>query len=336
ALLNVVYPHYTRPIPSLSLVQFVLDPEQGKLTTGLRIPKDTDLYSRPVAGTPCRFRTCYETTLWPVTIAAAKWVTPHELKPAVRAPDAVAALRLELACLPDVTFEQLELETLRLHISADANLASTLYELLCNNCIEILVRDPTPGSGREPLVLPASALEPAGFGEDEGLLPTPRRSFLGYRLLQEDFTFPDKVFLLDVGRVRWGRAAAARSAGRLSRLPAAPGVRHVSRRVLLPGPGRVRAGAGGGVRRACGGGVPDLAVRAERAAADARDGCDHGDVPAGLHAHREPVPQDIRAGAADAAAERVPADRGRAAARLHGHLLGRGGEGHDAGRRGAA
>ena len=126
ALLNVVYPHYTRPIPSLSLVQFVLDPEQGKLTTGLRIPKDTDLYSRPVAGTPCRFRTCYETTLWPVTIAAAKWVTPHELKPAVRAQDAVAALRLELACLPDVTFEQLELETLRLHISADANLASTL------------------------------------------------------------------------------------------------------------------------------------------------------------------------------------------------------------------
>ena len=30
--------------------QFVLDPEQGKLTTGLRIPQDTDLYSRPVAG----------------------------------------------------------------------------------------------------------------------------------------------------------------------------------------------------------------------------------------------------------------------------------------------
>src|SRR5690606_34896088 len=207
ALLNVVYPHYTRPIPSLSLVQFVLDPEQGKLTTGLRIPKDTDLYSRPVAGTPCRFRTCYETTLWPVTIAAARWVTPHELKPAVRAPDAVAALRLELACLPDVTFEQLELETLRLHISADANLASTLYELLCNNCIEILVRDPTPGSGREPLVLPASALEPAGFGEHDNLLPAPRRSFLGYRLLQEYFTFPDKFFFLDLGGFEQVRAA---------------------------------------------------------------------------------------------------------------------------------
>lgn len=207
ALLNVIYPHYTRPIPSLSLVQFVLDPEQGKLTTGLRIPKDTDLYSRPVAGTPCRFRTCYETTLWPVTVAAAKWLAPHELRPAVRAPDAVAALRLELACLPDVTFEQLELETLRLHISADANLASTLYELLCNNCIEILVRDPTPGSGREPLVLPASALEPAGFGEDEGLLPTPRRSFLGYRLLQEYFTFPDKFFFLDLGGFEQVRAA---------------------------------------------------------------------------------------------------------------------------------
>src|SRR5215213_1138626 len=48
SLLNVVYPHYVRPIPSMSLVEFELDPEQGKLTTGLRVPQGAQLYSRPV------------------------------------------------------------------------------------------------------------------------------------------------------------------------------------------------------------------------------------------------------------------------------------------------
>src|SRR5207247_10710509 len=31
ALLSVVYPHYLRPLPSMSLVEFHLDPEQRKL-----------------------------------------------------------------------------------------------------------------------------------------------------------------------------------------------------------------------------------------------------------------------------------------------------------------
>src|SRR5690606_18441032 len=31
ALLEVIYPHYVRPMPSMSIVQFDLDPEQGKL-----------------------------------------------------------------------------------------------------------------------------------------------------------------------------------------------------------------------------------------------------------------------------------------------------------------
>src|ERR1700675_966499 len=39
ALLSVLYPHYIRPIPSSTIVQFHLDPEQGKLSTALPIPR---------------------------------------------------------------------------------------------------------------------------------------------------------------------------------------------------------------------------------------------------------------------------------------------------------
>src|ERR1035438_2970015 len=55
ALLNVVCPHYVRPIPSMSVAEFQL--RTGKLTTSAKVPRGSLLYSRPVDGLPCKFRT---------------------------------------------------------------------------------------------------------------------------------------------------------------------------------------------------------------------------------------------------------------------------------------
>ncbi|HUK20265.1 MAG TPA: type VI secretion system baseplate subunit TssF [Gemmatimonadales bacterium] len=200
ALLSILYPHYLRPTPSMSIVEFFLDPEQGKLTTGLRIPRESTLYSRPVAGTPCKFRTCYDTTLWPLSVVTAQWRAPDQLQPPIAPGKAAAAVRLELRCFPDVTFDKLELNTLRLYLNGEGTLVSTLYEVLCNNCVQILIRDSRPGAGpkRSTIVLPSSALRPVGFGPDEGMLPIPRRAMVAYRLLQEYFTFPEKLLFLDL------------------------------------------------------------------------------------------------------------------------------------------
>jgi len=206
-LLQVVHPHHVRPVPSMSIVAFELDPEQGKLTTGFRIPRESPLYSRPVSGTPCRFRTCYDTTLWPFTVVEAQWLTPDRLKPAIKASDAVAALRLVLRCFPDVSFDKLEIDTLRLYLNGEGALVSTLYELLCNNCVQVILRDPAPKSKRSPVPLPPPALRPVGFAKDEGMLPYPRQSLLAHRLLQEYFTFPEKFSFLDVTGFDQARAA---------------------------------------------------------------------------------------------------------------------------------
>jgi type VI secretion system protein ImpG len=207
ALLNIVYPHYIRPIPSQSLVQFHLDRDQGKLTGGLQIPRGSLIYSRPVGGMPCKFQTCYDTTIWPIELASARWLTPHELKPPIRSTEATFALRLELHGLPEVRFSGLDLSALRLHINAEANLAAILYELICNNCVSVILRDLTTGSRSPQIVLPSSAVQPVGFGEDEGMIPYPRRSFLGYRLLQEYFVFAEKFFFLDVSGFDQARTA---------------------------------------------------------------------------------------------------------------------------------
>jgi type VI secretion system protein ImpG len=197
SLLGILYPHYIRPIPPMSIVEFHLDPEQGKLTTGFKVPRGSLLYSRPVDGVPCRFRTCYETTLWPVRVVEAQWRTPDRLQPAIKAADAVAALRVELRCLPDVSFDKLAMKALRFYLNGEANLVHALYELLSNNCVQILVRDPS--RPQRTVQLPPSGIRPCGFSEEESMLPYSRRSFVGYRLLQEYFAFPEKFFFLELG-----------------------------------------------------------------------------------------------------------------------------------------
>jgi type VI secretion system protein ImpG len=197
ALLNIVYPHFVRPIPSMAIADFQVDIEHGKLTTGLKIERNTMLYSRPVGGVPCKFRTCYETTLWPITVTSAEWKTPDLLKPTVKVPDVRHALRLEIHSAPDAPLPGLGLDCLRFHLAGPGNVAHTLYELLCSRLARIVVRDPS-NPKIQGVTLPASALRPVGFAEDEGMLPYHRRSFLGYRLLQEFFTLPAKFLFLDV------------------------------------------------------------------------------------------------------------------------------------------
>jgi type VI secretion system protein ImpG len=198
ALLSVVYPQLVRPIPSMSIVEFQLDPEKGKLTTGLPIPRGSSLFSRPVAGVPCTFRTCYDTVLWPLTVSAAEWRAPSRLAPPVRAVDSTAAVRVELRTAPDVKLHDLKIDRLRFYLDGEGGLVNSLYELLFSRLNRIVVRDPTSGSKIAPITLPASALKPVGFEPDEAMLPYADRSFHGHNLLLEYFAFPEKFLFVDL------------------------------------------------------------------------------------------------------------------------------------------
>jgi type VI secretion system protein ImpG len=205
ALLNVVYPHYTRPIPSMSIAEFHL--REGKLTTLFKVPRNATLYSRPVGRQPCTFRTSYDTDVWPMSVREAQWTAIDRLDPPLRAPGAVAALRVRIDCWPDVRFADLPLESLRFYLNGEPALVHTLYELLCNNCTSIVLRDPRPKFRQRPIELVADALKAVGFGDDEALLPYSDRSFGGYRILQEYFAFPERFFFLDLRGLDALRAA---------------------------------------------------------------------------------------------------------------------------------
>lgn len=205
ALLNIVYPHFTRPLPSMSIAEFQM--REDKVTTSVKIPRGSILYSRPVEGMPCKFQTCYDTEVWPLRVTEAQWTSLDRLDPPLKAPGASAALRVRLQCWPNVKFSGLTMDTLRFYLHGEPALVHTLYELLCNNCQSIVLRDPRPRFRQRPIELIPDALRPVGFGDDEGMLPYSSRSFTPYRLLQEYFSFPEKFFFLELrgaGAIRAG------------------------------------------------------------------------------------------------------------------------------------
>lgn len=209
AMLSVLYPHYLSPIPSLAIVQFVLDRSQGELTAGYAVPRETLLETEPVDGQPCRFRTCYPVTLWPVELCQAGLAARPFAAPVTPfSASAAAVLRIRLQCLSnDVTFAALTLDRLRFYLKGQAQHVYALYELLFNNVLGIALaaspQDP------QPALLAPECIEPVGFERDQGLLPYTPRSFVGYRLLTEYFSFPEKFLFFDLAGLGNGALAPA-------------------------------------------------------------------------------------------------------------------------------
>lgn len=196
ALLNVMYPHYLRPVPSMSIAQFELDPDHSTVTGALPVDAGTVLYSRPVNGTTCQFRTCYPVILWPLQITSAGVGRSSTLSVA-GAEGAIAAIRITLQCTGGATFSKLPLASLRFFLSGEARITNALYELIFNNGYRAFVRDPKRGPNlsvqlREPFV------RQVGFERDEAILPYPQQSFAAYRFLQEYFAFPSKFLFFDL------------------------------------------------------------------------------------------------------------------------------------------
>ena len=195
ALLGTLYPHYLAPIPSMAIAQFSCQPDLSGPAT---VPAGTELQSEPVDGESCRFRTGYPVTLWPVMLEAASLTGRPLAAPAnPRAGAALSCLRLSLRCLAaDMTFEKLGVDKLRFFLRGQAQQVFPLCELILNNTISVALAD-SPNDP-DPTILRPNVVRPVGFEREEGLLPYPARSFLGYRLLTEYFAFSEKFLFFDI------------------------------------------------------------------------------------------------------------------------------------------
>jgi type VI secretion system protein ImpG len=206
-LLELIYPHFLAPVPSCAIAEFVPDLKEGSLQAGLRLPRGTSLRPPLAKGerTACEFRTAHEVTLWPLIVTEARYIAGAGALSALGVssqPGARAAIRLRLKATGGVGIDTLLTDRLVFFIKADADLASRIYEQVLANGLGIALR--APNSKAPPQLRPASSIRDIGFSDLEALLPVTRRSFGGYRLLQEYFALPERYLFFALTELRDG------------------------------------------------------------------------------------------------------------------------------------
>lgn len=194
ALLGILYPHYLRPIPSMAVLQLDADPANIP-TAGLQIERGTTIRTSPIGKSYCRFRTCYDTTLWPVDVVDAHVVHPPVPLGPQPPEQTVAAIQLKLRCSRGKAFKSLNVSSLRFHLDGHEAVVGRLYQSLLNECIGVAVKTET---GSVFTLEPRRAIQPVGFEDDQAMLPYPAESFAGYRILTEFFAFAEKFNFVDI------------------------------------------------------------------------------------------------------------------------------------------
>ena len=215
-LLEVLYPNYLSPTPSMAVAQLHPSVKEGDFTRGFLVPRATSFHAKVPAGeeTPCEFRSSQDVTLWPIEIVDARltgappdipalerYVPPHV--------QVTGALRLKLRMVGERNFSDLiGLDRLPVYLRGNEQVASHLFELLHTSAVATFTGEPGNLMQR-PHVVTEGALVHEGLGPDEGLLPLEWNTFHGHNLLHEYFACPERFYFFTLTQLAEGLSRVA-------------------------------------------------------------------------------------------------------------------------------
>jgi type VI secretion system protein ImpG len=197
SFLDLLYPHYLRPLPSSSIACFDVGSSASQLSRATTIARGTQLHTRPLRGVTCKFRTTSEAQLLPVRVASVSFrgtTTAPTGTDVPRLATATLSIQLELTS-PQASWAALGTDRIRLYVDGDPSLVTALRESLTSRVLATMVQTGTVGAwsvdakARPTLV---------GLGEEDALVDFDARSHTAYRLLTEYFAFPEKFNFIDL------------------------------------------------------------------------------------------------------------------------------------------
>src|SRR5262245_29570402 len=131
-LLELVYPHYLAPVPSMAVVEFQPQLQEAGLAEGFPVPRGAAL--RSLIGkddrTACEYRTAHEVRLWPLRVKDAKYYVSQAALAAIGVPasrSVRAGLRLTFEITAGVKSKELALDELPLFLAGADQLPKQLY-----------------------------------------------------------------------------------------------------------------------------------------------------------------------------------------------------------------
>lgn len=184
-LVSLLWPHYLRTIPSLSMVMFT--PDWQGMKEPLQLAKGFEILSLPVGekGTRCRYTTTRGVTVLPLALESVCLKTDG-------AGRSVISLRFNGSLLAD--WSRIDVSRIPLWLNGDASLACALHEALTLNVASLSIRLPGEMNSRP---LPGY-FAAEGFSDSDRLWPGDESNFSGYQLLLEYFTFREKFMAVSL------------------------------------------------------------------------------------------------------------------------------------------
>lgn len=203
-LLELTYPNFLAPIPSMLVAQVEPQPD-ANLLKGPVLARGTAVHA-PAAGdtdTRCEFRTTQDLQLTPLRTESAEYfLNVGELKlaslPLDQRPRSGMRVRLQLP--EGMSVAQLEVDALTFYIGGPAETGMRVYEALRASTVGMLLGAPGRTDGRQ--FVAADQLQAVGYADDEAMLPQPLNGLGGLRLLQEYFAFAERFLFLRVCGLR--------------------------------------------------------------------------------------------------------------------------------------
>ncbi len=230
-LLEVTYPNYVSPTPSMAVAQLHPSVKEGDFSRGFAVPRGSAFFGKVPDGeeTACEFRSSQDVSLWPLQIVDARLTgAPPDIPALERYLPAhvqvTGCLRLTLRTVGEMKFSDLKgLDRLPVYLCGDDQIASHLFELLHTSAVASFVG--TPGHmGERPHAITQTALVHDGLDPQQSLLPTPWNAFHGHNLLHEYFACPSRFYFFALQHLAPGLARIqAREAEIVVLLTRAPG-----------------------------------------------------------------------------------------------------------------
>lgn len=185
-LLNMLWPNYLRPVPSMTIMQFSVIPEA--IAQPALVGQGCQLDSLPLDEVTCHFQTCHDT-----------WVYPADIRHiAAQSGNDLSTISLDIALHAPLPLSELQLDKLRFFLGGDSYTAYELYFWLSNQLSHIELEIDGKRFRQE-----AKALKPVGFERGDALLPYPNNVYSGYRILQEYFCFPESFLFFELSGGDW-------------------------------------------------------------------------------------------------------------------------------------
>lgn len=185
-LVQLLWPNYIRPIPSYSIIKYESIKDS---TENITVHKNTEVLSKSINNTQCRFRTAYELTVMPFDLQKVNYFTYSKK----------SELELSFQMSTTGTLQDLVFKDLRLHLGGSKFIAQDLYLFLTNYVEKIeLIINSDDEKELTSVQIDKNSIKRVGFSKDENLMPYSLNVFDGYILLQEYFCFKDKFLFIDI------------------------------------------------------------------------------------------------------------------------------------------